>query len=265
MVAPDTDTFLYHDNHISLWWFTVFFHVVIIAVLAGFWAFTNYSEDEKQTRTGTTLFFTLTFLPSILSNIVRLLEQAKPNIGPSGVEYSIVGMVAGFSLVNGFPASRGGLWKNLDSTRLVTLIALVEFFVGALILAFSFFTPLGVLLGLLPRTSCGLLDAHLGVLLYRHGTRNLGPNCSPLRPAPRSPETTFADPFPLRWRESLLRRGTFHLVYYPGIANCSPISSVDIQDRDERNDFSKTLTARSSSFMSTMASHDLTSSPAQSG
>lgn len=141
MITPDTDTFLYLLNRVPLWWFTAFFDLLLFMILAGVLIGTSLSTDPRETRTRSRLFFILLFIPSIISNMVRLAEDAAPNIGPSGVIYSIIGLLSGFWLASGLNAFRGGLKKNLDSKKLETLVALVEFGTGVIILALSFIEP----------------------------------------------------------------------------------------------------------------------------
>jgi hypothetical protein len=143
MVTPDTDTFAYLFAKNPLWWATLFLGLLTMGVFLFVWLLLNYSRDGRQLRTRARLYFLLFFVPSIAFSVLELaLNFGVPSIGPSGVQYSQIGIVTGFSLVNGFPVFRGRkVGANLKRSLLYWLISLVNLVLGAVIVLFAIFFP----------------------------------------------------------------------------------------------------------------------------
>jgi hypothetical protein len=151
VITPDTDTFAYLFARNPLWWATLFLDLLAFGVFLFVWLLLNFSKDERQLRTRSRLYIVLFFIPSLIFSVIELVTNMVPSIGPSGIQYSQIGIVAGFSLVNGFPAFRGGgLVANFKRSRFSSLVSLGNFFIGAvLVLAamlfpLEFFSVLGV-------------------------------------------------------------------------------------------------------------------------
>ena len=142
MVTPDTDTFAYLFAKNPSWWSTLFLGLVVMGVFVYVWLLLNYSKDEGQLRTRARLYFILFFVPSIVFSVLQLIFNfGLPSIGPSGVQYSQIGIIAGFSLVNGFPLFRGGVRAYFRKSLLYSLISLVNLILGLVIVLYSIFDP----------------------------------------------------------------------------------------------------------------------------
>jgi hypothetical protein len=143
VVTPDTDTFAYLFGKNPFWWATLFLSLVTAGVFLYVWGLLNYSKGERQLRTRARLYFILFFAPSIVFNIFELaFNFGLPSIGPSGVQYSQIGIIAGFSFVNGFPLFRGGgLKTNFRKSLFYSLISFVNLILGLVIILYSVFYP----------------------------------------------------------------------------------------------------------------------------
>jgi hypothetical protein len=92
----------------------------------------------------TKLYFILLFVPSIIFNVIELATNfGLPSVGPSGVQYSQIGIITGFSLVNGFPLFRaGGVMANFRRSVLASLISIVNLGLGVFIILIAVFNPI---------------------------------------------------------------------------------------------------------------------------
>lgn len=151
VITPDTDTFAYLFGGNPLWWATLFLDLLAFAVFLFVWLLLNFSKDERQLTTRSRLYIVLFFVPSLIFSVIELGTNLVPSIGPSGIQYSQIGIVAGFSLVNGFPAFRGnGVVANFRRSTFSCLVSLGNFFIGAVLVLAAvlfpaqFFSALGV-------------------------------------------------------------------------------------------------------------------------